>query len=486
MNKSGEGNNYYINPVLHGEYADPSVLRDGEDYYMTHSSYNYFPGLLIWHSRNLVNWQPVCRALENIEGHVWAPDLIKHKDTYYIYFPCGGTNWVITAPDIRGPWSEPVNLNIQLIDPGHICDVSTGKRYLHFSGGYMVELSEDGLTVISEVRHVYDGWQFPAEWDVEGFCLESPKLFYHNGYYYMTVAEGGTAGPPTSHMAVSARALTPWGPWENSPYNPVIHTNSNNERWWSKGHATIVDSPDEKWWAVFHSYEKGHYPHGRQTLLLPVEWTNDGWFKIPDNVNDEEGIIKPSGEVLANSMILSDDFNGNELGLQWSFYKHYKKPACTFTGNGLKLKAQGSDLSDGTIITCIPLNYDYEVEVEVEIESHSSTEAGLAIFYNNSYNCGIGVYKDQVLLFKNNNKCTLISGNAYKKMYLRIKNNQHIVTMYYSNDGYNWKKAEVSYEVSGMHHNILGEFLSMRIALYTIGDGSVIFRNFKYTILQSI
>ncbi|MBC7416989.1 MAG: family 43 glycosylhydrolase, partial [Pedobacter sp.] len=101
------GNGYFENPILRGNYADPSVVRDGNSYYMTHSSFDNIPGLLIWQSYDLVNWKPIANALTDFVGGVWAPDIIKYKGLFYIYFPAGGTNWVVTAKDPAGPWSKP-------------------------------------------------------------------------------------------------------------------------------------------------------------------------------------------------------------------------------------------------------------------------------------------------------------------------------------------------------------------------------------------
>lgn len=123
---------------------------------------------------------------------------------------------------------------------------------------------------------IYDGWRYPGDWVVESFSQEGPKIVKRGDYYYMVLAEGGTAGPPTGHMIVSARSKSIDGPWENSPYNPIVRTMSVAERWWSKGHGTLVEGRDSKWFIVYHAYENGFYTLGRQTLLQPIEWTADG------------------------------------------------------------------------------------------------------------------------------------------------------------------------------------------------------------------
>jgi beta-xylosidase len=231
-----------INAILAGDYPDPSIVRVGRHYYMTHSSFHYTPGLLMWHSHNLIDWEPIGHAIhEHVGGSIMAPDLIYYEGLYYIYFPAGGTNWVVTAENPAGPWSNPIDLKIGYIDPGHAAD-QEGNRYLFLSEGFMVQLTKDGLSTVGELRKVYEGWRYPKEWLTEGFYLESPKLTYKDGYYYMTSAQGGTAGPATSHMIVSARSKSLEGPWENSPYNPIVRTKHRSETWWSKGHGTLVDT----------------------------------------------------------------------------------------------------------------------------------------------------------------------------------------------------------------------------------------------------
>jgi beta-xylosidase len=150
-------------------------LRDGRDYYIVHSSFEYYPGLLIWHSTDLINWSPVTNALHKYVGSVWAPDLVKYKNRYYIYFPANNTNYVVFADSINGAWSDPVDLQIGNIDPGHFVD-KNGKRYLYFSSGGYVPLSDDGLSVTGEYQHVYDGWPIPREWTIELFAWKVPSL----------------------------------------------------------------------------------------------------------------------------------------------------------------------------------------------------------------------------------------------------------------------------------------------------------------------
>lgn len=478
-NAAGESkSDSFLNPVLGGDYPDPSVVRVGEDFYMTHSSFEYYPGLLVWHSTDLLNWKRLSHALTEYVGSVWAPDLILHDDVYYIYFPAGGTNWVVTAESPEGPWSDPVDLKLSgFIDPGHVVG-EDGARYLYLSKGYIIQLTDDGLATVGEPQEGYKGWEFPKEWSTECFCLESPKSTIRNGYYYQIVAEGGTAGPATSHMVVAGRAESPLGPFENSPYNPVVHTESRAERWWSQGHGTLVDDTAGNWWIMYHGYEKGYHTLGRQTLMLPIEWTEDEWPRVPERVNSGEEIMKPAGEPSEDGRGLSDDFSGEELGLQWQFFKDYDPSRVELRDGALYLSAQGNSFQESSPLLINASDQKYEVIVEYTIEE--GVTAGLAAFYDENANARIAVNKDRFTVY--NQKAAKIRepNKLGDRGFLRILNEEHEVSFYFSPDGKEWTRVERTLEMSGFHHNVFGQFLSLRVGLYAFGEGKVRFDDFIY------
>lgn len=473
------GNGSFLNPVLKGNYADPSVVRDGEDYYMTHSSFDNIPGLLIWHSKDLVNWEPIANALHEYVGGVWAPDIIKYKNLFYIYFPAGGKNWVVTAANPRGPWSNPVDLKIGGIDPGHVA-TPEGKRYLHLNDGRMAPLSDDGLSVTGTSKKVYEGWPYPKEWIAECFCLESPKLTYRNGYYYMTAAQGGTAGPPTSHMVVSARSKTPFGPWENSPNNPIIRNTDRNNKWASTGHGTLVDSPDGKWWIIFHGFESSNRTIGRQVLLLPIEWTKDGWFKVPAGADPAKPLKKPVGKAVLHGMKLSDNFSGDKLGSHWNILKNENRSNFKINNNSLSIKGIGNSPQNTQPLTIMPANNSYQVTVNVSAGT-GNTKGGLLLYYNSKYYVGLEFTDKSIYrLYNNGDRGKLVSDIAQDNVYLRLVNDHHDLLCYYSLDGKEWKRMDFVTEISGYHHNILGGWGYLRPGLFAVGDGEVQFRNFQY------
>jgi xylan 1,4-beta-xylosidase len=468
---------FYANPIFAGDYPDPSILRDGKDYYLVHSSFEYYPGLLIWHSKDLINWTPVTHALHKYIGSVWAPDLVKYKNKYYIYFPANNTNYVVTAESIKGPWSDPVDLKTGNIDPGHFTDTD-GKRYLYFSNGGYVPLSDDGLSVAGEIKNAYNGWPVPREWIIECFCLEGPKITKRDDYYYLTVAEGGTAGPATSHMVISARSKSPFGPWENSPHNPIIRTKENSEKWCSKGHGTLFEDATGNWWMVFHAYEKGHYNMGRQTLLEPVEWTKDGWYKIPEGINTEAPIKSSMATITAEVFSLNDNFKGNTLKSQWRFYNEYDTSRFHLSGNSLTLKGKGNSVGDCSPLICIPSDHSYTAQVELFIEGQAT--GGLALFYNDHAYSGILADKENIVINLRGWQFTSEKNAIKKRVFLRLENINDVVNLYYSTDGKKWNKTETSLEVSSYHHNALNGFLSLRLGLCSMGNGEVTFRNFEY------
>ncbi len=461
-----------IHVVFAGDHADPTIVRDGEDFYLTYTSYEKYPGLKIWHSRNLVDWQPIGYALHDYVGSVWAPEFIKHEELFYIYFPTStGKNYVTTAKDPRGPWSDPVELEVSGIDPGHIVDPD-GNRYIYLNGGKFAHLSDDGLSVTKDAEKKYFGWPYPDDWEVECFCLESPKLLYRNGYYYLTSAQGGTAGPPTSHMAVSARASLPEGPWEDSPYNPIVHTWSREELFWSKGHGTVFDDADGNWYIIYHAYLQDKLAFGRHVLVEAIEWTADGWFKTVRDPKKEANIV-----FHANERIHSDDFSGSELDIQWQLMG-LEPPFDQYRLADGKLHIEGSEEAMITL-QVNPEERDYEATFEFEVEGKNA-EAGMALYYSDEKHSGIGLSDGNFIRVSNGNRRLESSIDTSSIRFMKIRLRDQVASFFYSSDGENWTKQDRSYEVSGYQHNALGSFSYIRPVFYLKGDGVARVASFRF------
>ncbi|WEK01811.1 MAG: family 43 glycosylhydrolase [Candidatus Sphingomonas phytovorans] len=481
------GDGRFLNPLLAGDHPDPAILKDGSDYYMTFSSFDSYPGIPIWHSRDLVNWQPRGAALTRNIGSVWAVSLEKHGGRYFIYIPTKASPnsiWVIWADHIDGPWSEPVDLGLHRhIDPCHIVG-EDGSRWLFLSGGDRIRLSEDGLSTVGEVEHVYDPWHYPDDWDVEGFSPEGPKLVRHGGWFYMITAVGGTAGPPTGHMVIAARSRSLHGPWENCPHNPLVRTVDNDEKWWSRGHASLVEAPDGSWWSVYHGFENGFWTLGRQALLDPIEWTADGWFRMKGG-DLSSPIAKPKGgEALPHGQPLSDDFKTLALGSKWNFFKPgLREGARARVEKGvLILTASGAAPVDSSPLLLIAGDLGYQVECDIEIAPGGT--AGLVLFYDEKLYCGLGFDQDRFVTHQYGIERGRPANPHGRKMRMRIANKRHIVAIHTSGDGgLTWVRFDRGMEVSGYHHNVRGGFLMLRPGLYSAGAGEARFSNFTYRAL---
>lgn len=493
--KADLGNGTFLNPILAGDHPDPTVLKDGDDYYMTFSSFNSYPGIIIWHSRDLVNWTPIGPALQKNIGTVWALDLCKHGDRYYIYIPAApdGKPWgtyVIWADDIKGPWSNPIDLKIEgCIDPGHAVG-EDGKRYLFVNGIRKIRLRDDGLATDGQVEPAYSPWRYPEDWIVENFAPEGPKLLRRGEWFYLITAVGGTAGPVTGHMVIAARSRSIHGPWEHCPHNPLVRTQSEDEPWWSRGHATLVEGPakngkEAEWWMVYHAYENGFRTLGRQTILEPIEWTDDGWFRVTGG-DLSQPLPKPATLVTgASGMALSDDFSRNKMGVQWCFHnpgaqemarvKYHKKM--------LELSASGTSPADSSPLTCGVGDRAYQVEVTFNLLGDA--EAGLLLFYNHKAFVGLGFTAKTLKIFQSAEELSWarVTLNA-STLRMRMTNDHHVITYEYSVDqGKTWKLFPTRMEVSGIHHNVFGGFLSLKVGLYCAGTGKVQISDFRYKAL---
>ena len=465
----------YSNPVIAGDHPDAGAIRVGNDYYLVHTTDHFSPGLLIWHSRDLVHWKAAGAALDAYYGAVWAPFLCKYKGLFYIYYPCDGKIFVVHAPHPLGPWSKPVSLGIGGIDPTHGA-TPEGRRVLYLAGGEMAELSDDGLSVKAPPRKVLSAWTIPDNWQVECECLEAPKLLFHNGYYHLTVAEGGTSGPPTSHMVLSARSRNIDGPWEWSPHNPIVHTRSRAETWWSQGHGRLVDDADGSWWMTYHSYRNGAQNLGRQVLLLPIQWTEDGWYKVRDDVS--AGNPTPKAHLEPEpSANMAAAFSGTALDLEWQFWKGYDLNRVGLADGSLTLAAHGDSIQTTSPLTRAATHPNYTVEVDIEITQ--GCEAGLILFYDSNHVCGLRLTSDPNT--RSPGKTFLVQGG---RATLRIVNVDQVADFYYHlQDGPTagkWTHIRDSLDVTTYQQNAIGGFLDLRPALYACGTGSATFRNWKY------
>lgn len=328
MQESGEGT--YTNPVLYADYSDPDVCAVGEDYYLTASSFNCIPGLPILHSRDLVNWSIIGYGLQeqtpkevfDKPAHgkgVWAPSIRYHEGQFYIYW--GDPDYgimMIKAANPSGPWSDPVCIisGSGMIDPCPLWD-DDGRCYLvhgwaksrcGFNSVLTVrELSADGMRAIGLPRIVFDGGQ-------ENHTTEGPKLYKHNGYYWILCPAGGVS----TGWQLAMRAKSPFGPYESKM---VMHQGKTDINGPHQG-AWVHTVHGEDWFLHFN--DKGVY--GRVVYLQPVDWSS-GWPIMGDKGEPVETWRKPKTSFVIETVKPqdSDEFNEGEVGKQWQWHANYNQ-----------------------------------------------------------------------------------------------------------------------------------------------------------------
>jgi alpha-N-arabinofuranosidase len=343
------------NPVIPGFHPDPSICRVGKDYYLVNSSFEYFPGVPLSHSRDLVHWRQIghCLARESqlplhkapSSGGIYAPTIRFHNGTFYMVTTnvSAGGHFFVTAKDPAGPWSDPVWIDQEGIDPSLFFD-DDGTVYFTSTGGedpqgYIHQSTLDPQTgrLLTAPRPIWEGTggQYP----------EAPHLYTINGTYYLLIAEGGT---DYGHMVTIARADSPWGPFDPCPRNPVFTHRSTSSPIQCTGHGDLVEAHDGSWWFVFLGTRPNYMWHhlGRETFLAPVTWDDDGWPVIGDN-----GMITP--ETAAETLPphpwpttpSRDDFDEPELACCWNFVRNPDPAAWSLAGRPGWLTLHGTPVT---------------------------------------------------------------------------------------------------------------------------------------------
>ena len=273
----------YSNPVIPGFYPDPSLCRVGEDFYLVTSTFEYFPGVPIFHSRDLVRWRQIGHVLDRpsqlplaravCSRGIFAPTIRHHAGRFYMVTTnqSVGGNFYVWAGRPEGPWSEPIWVDHRGGDPSLFFD-DDGACYFTdcgVAGVWQFRIDPATGRRLDEPRHIWAG--------TGGRYPEAPHLYKVGGRYYLMISEGGTE---FAHAVTVARSDSPWGPFESCPYNPILTHVDRPHEIQAPGHADLVQTPDGSWWAVFLAIRArgGLFHHlGRETFLAPVHWTADGW-----------------------------------------------------------------------------------------------------------------------------------------------------------------------------------------------------------------
>jgi xylan 1,4-beta-xylosidase len=311
----------YHNLIIPGFYSDPSVCRVGEDYYLVTSTFEYFPGVPVFHSRDLVHWEQIGHCIHRKDQlpmgmNIFSSTIRYHEGTFYMITTnvMRGGNFYVTATDPAGPWSDPIWVKAGGIDPDLFFD-DDGKTYVISSPMVLYEIDPESGELLTEGRKVWNG--------TGGRYAEGPHIYKKDGYYYLMAAEGGTE---EAHHETIARSHSIWGPYTDNPANPILaHANAAGQGnpIQGVGHADIIQAHDASWWIVFHGYrnisDKVHHILGRETCLAPVCWPKNGWPVVNGNGTATVDMTCPTLPLHPfPEKPAKVDFDTDKLGLDWN------------------------------------------------------------------------------------------------------------------------------------------------------------------------
>jgi len=419
----------YRNPILQGFYPDPSITRAGDDYYLVTSTFAFFPGIPVFRSRDLVSWTQIGNAIDRpdqldfgrlgLSRGVFAPAIEHHDGLFYILntcVDCGG-NFIITARDPAGPWSDPIWLpDLEGgIDPSLFFD-EDGKAYIVNNGPpegtprydghraiWIQSFDPAAMRTVGPRRVLVDGGVDPSTNPV---WIEGPHIIRRDGHYFLICAEGGTE---EGHSQVVLRSDGPMGPYTPWSGNPILtQRDLPRDRPFpitSAGHADFVQTPSGAWWATFlavRPYEGDHYNTGRETFLMPVEW-DSGWPRIttpgeaipyvlrrPDLPRQSAPALPTSGP-----FTLREDFDGDHLGPHWMMARNPRSRWHALSDGALRLPARPVGLGDNGNPSFLARRQQHlhaEATLSVAFRpANGGDRAGLAAFQNDDHWYAIAV-----------------------------------------------------------------------------------------------
>ena len=395
----------YENPIIPGFYPDPSICRVGKDYYLVTSSFEFFPGVPLWHSRDLKHWQQLGHILTRdsqlplrscrISGGIYAPTLRYENGKFWMITTNThqGGNFLVWAEDILGPWSEPVWIDHDGIDPSLFWD-EDGKVY--YTGTWIDGSDPQGIgqfqvdpetgEKLSETRIIWYG--------TGGRCPEAPHMYKRDGWYYLMIAEGGTE---YGHMVTMARSRNVWGPFESCLRNPILsHRDDICSPFQAIGHADITADPEGNWWMVFHGIRPTNaqlHHIGRETMLAPFTWDEEGW-PVVNGGRSVPAIVEVAGDGdIRWDRSWREDFSSDTFHPRWTWLRNPEIERYALTEEGLVLTGSETTLSDidtSTFLGVRQQQLDVVYETKLTLTGEGGC-AGIAIFHTAEHHYDLAV-----------------------------------------------------------------------------------------------
>ncbi|MEN3325049.1 glycoside hydrolase family 43 protein [Mariniflexile soesokkakense] len=520
FNNNLKADNTYLNPILSGFYPDPSICSANDKFYLITSTFTYFPGIPVFESTDLVNWKQIGHVItrkeqadfsgQPVSGGMFAPTIRYNNGTFYVICTnvSGGGNFIVTSQNPAGPWSDPIVIpGVDGIDPDIFFD-EDGKVYITHNGPppnnitihdghraiYMFEYDLKNRKISSESKLIVNGGTDMAKKPV---WIEAPHIIKKDGYYYLICAEGGTA---YNHSEVVFRSKNIYGPYISYENNPImtqrhLPPNRNNEIT-TTGHADFVELANGDWWAVFlgcRPYGDDLYNIGRETFLMPVEWT-DGWPTIAGGnnaipvVNKKPNlpIAKENIEPTTGNFISHDDFKDNKLDYKWNFIRTPLEKWYELDGEYLYIKPRKETIHTQTNFSFIGRRQQHmQFEASTKVSYHltdTHQTVGLVAFQNENHYLLIGKRldskgNDEVFLEENastlnEGKPSIIARQTLKEnntdLYLKIEGNKGYYNFYYkTSEKASWVLLIDNIDASILSTKIAKGFVGTYLAMYT-------------------
>jgi xylan 1,4-beta-xylosidase len=524
----------FTNPILAGFHPDPSICKVDGDYYIVNSTFAYFPGIPVFHSKDLVNWKLIGHVLNrpeqlNLDGFgvsrgIFAPAIRYHNGIYYVTCTLvdGGGNFIVWAKDPKGPWSNPIWLHeIDGIDPSLFFD-DNGKSYIIYNSdapdnkplydGHrtirIAEFDEENFKVVTKPKILINGG---VDLSKKPIWIEGPHIYKINGTYYLLAAEGGTAEDHSEVVFKSDKADGPYIPYAGNPV--LTQRNLDPKRNYPvtcTGHADLFQTDDGDWWAVFlgcrpyEPFEKNYYNTGRETFLAPVKWIDGeagkGWPVINPDFKEVQyhyplPIKTLTGKVdipYSGNFDLRDNFDGKELHPNWIFLRSPRekwyslKSKRGFLSIRVRPETCSGRMNPSFIARRQEHSFGYGETSLLFNPTNSNEKAGLAIFQDEThfyYLCKSKNGNDEeVQLFKSDtdsssNNMHLIASqeledeNSGKNLILKIVAKGKEYAFYFGENAGNLKLLKDNVDATFMSINKAWGFVGNVYALYATSLG---------------
>jgi xylan 1,4-beta-xylosidase len=400
----------YYNPIIPGFYPDPSVCRVGADYYLVNSSFEFFPGVPLFHSKNLVKWEQIGHVLTRTSqvpmkhcpasSGIWAPTIRYHNERFYVITTnfSKRRNFFVWTDDIRGEWSEPIWIDQGGIDPSLLFDddgaVYCTSTFDEPTGQTIGQCQLDIRTgeMLTPMRRIWagSGGKYP----------EGPHLYRRGKWYYLIAAEGGTE---YGHMVTIARSLSPWGPFTGCSRNPILtHRDTPLSEFQAIGHAELVDTPSGESWIVFHGIRTTQYMlhHlGRETMLAPVTWDEDGWPVVNDGqlIQPKMDVPRLPDKEFLHCVDFHERFDSPRLAPCWTMLRNPDPSQYQLNNEKRHIRIIPNaytldDLASPGFIGVRQTEFDVRAQVTLSFDPRDTCDfAGLAVYHTNEHHYDLGV-----------------------------------------------------------------------------------------------